>query len=96
MKNFLTTVLLLAATVMSAQQDATLFNDVNRIGIFGGPIFEFTALNEEIISSTGGGGGVIFNDFFFSNFGSSEESSSVSSRVHHFLWDFAHFPACAV
>jgi len=44
MKNILTIALLLAGLSMSAQQDETLFYNVNRIGVFGGPIFEFTAV----------------------------------------------------
>ena len=65
-------VLLLAALSMSAQQDETLFFNVNRIGVFGGPIFEFSEFNEEITSSTGGGGGVVLNDFFFGGYGSGD------------------------
>lgn len=69
MNQLLTTLLLLAAISMSAQQDETLFLNINRIGIFGGPIFDFSVLNDEINPSTGGGGAIILNNFFFGGYG---------------------------
>ncbi|MFT4971725.1 MAG: hypothetical protein ACI9XO_000463 [Paraglaciecola sp.] len=69
MKKTLTMLLLSAAISMSAQQDETIFFDINRVGIFGGPIFEFTALNDEVNTATGGGGAIILNNFFVGAYG---------------------------
>lgn len=69
MKQLLTMLLLSAVISMSAQQDETLFLNINRVGIFGAPIFEFSALDNEINASSGGGGAIILNNFFFGGYG---------------------------
>ena len=68
MKQILTIVLLSTGIAMSAQTDDTFFSEINRFGIFGGPIFEISANNEDITANAGGGG-VVLNDFFFGAYG---------------------------
>ena len=48
MKNSIAICFLLAATSVFAQKDQTMFSDVDRIGGWGAPIFEYTNLNKEV------------------------------------------------
>ncbi len=70
MKCFLTccaTFLVLSAW---GQRDETIFSDVDRVGGFGGPIFEFSSLNgDDVSTTTGGGGALILDDFFLGGYG---------------------------
>ncbi len=68
-KIFLITVALLFTTVFFAQDDQTLFSDVNRIGAFGGPLFDYTDLNGDVEATGGGGGAIVLDDFFLGGYG---------------------------
>lgn len=68
-KNILFICSLLTASFCFAQDDQTLFNDVNRIGAFGGPLFEYSSLNEDVETANGGGGAIVLDDFFVGGYG---------------------------
>lgn len=69
MKNALAICFLFAATVLTAQKDETLFSQINRTGAWGGPIFEYSDLGNDLQAVVGGGGALIFNDFYFGGYG---------------------------
>ncbi|MCB0517886.1 MAG: hypothetical protein H6577_24970 [Lewinellaceae bacterium] len=79
MKNKIIALLLLLSAAMYAQDDKTLFSDVNRVGAFGAPIFEFSDLDGDIQTTSGGGGALILNDFFLGGYGMSKAEYSRSS-----------------
>ena len=56
MKNKITMCFLLLSAAIFAQDDQTLFDDVNRIGGWGGPLFEYTNLDKDVEVNSGGGG----------------------------------------
>jgi hypothetical protein len=65
-------ILLLFLTLnLSAQQtkDETIFGDVNRIGAFGGPLFEFSDFGDNPNTAVGGAGALILDDFFLGGYG---------------------------
>ena len=68
-KIFLITATLFFATAIFAQDDQTLFSDVDRIGAFGGPIFDYTDLNGAVETTGGGGGAIVLDDFFLGGYG---------------------------
>jgi len=70
MKNYCLTILsLLFTTLLFSQDDETLFSDVNRIGAFGGPIFEYSNLADDVETAGGGGGAFVLDDFFLGGYG---------------------------
>jgi hypothetical protein len=69
MKNAIAICFLLAATAVFAQKDETMFSDVNRIGGWGAPIFEYTNLNNDVTVVSGGGGALVLNDFYLGGYG---------------------------
>ena len=66
---FLIIATLFFTTLLFSQDDETLFSDVNRIGAFGGPIFEYSDLDEDVETTGGGGGAIVLNDFFLGGYG---------------------------
>lgn len=69
MKNAIAICFLLAATAVFAQKDETMFSDVDRIGGWGAPIFEYTNLNNDVTVVSGGGGALVLNDFYLGGYG---------------------------
>ena len=69
MKNAIAICFLLAATAVFAQKDQTMFSDVDRIGGWGAPIFEYTNLNKDVNVVAGGGGALVLNDFYLGGYG---------------------------
>jgi hypothetical protein len=57
------------ASLMTAQTE-TLFSKADiRFGGFGGPIVEYSTVNDQAIVDVGGGGGLLINDFFIGGYG---------------------------
>ncbi|MCF8248174.1 MAG: hypothetical protein K9J37_23370 [Saprospiraceae bacterium] len=69
MKNAIVICFLLAATTGFAQKDQTMFSDVDRIGGWGAPLFEYTNLNKDVNVVSGGGGALVLNDFYLGGYG---------------------------
>ena len=69
MKNAIVIYFLLAATTVFAQKDQTMFSDVDRIGGWGAPLFEYSNLNKEVNVVSGGGGALVLNDFYLGGYG---------------------------
>jgi hypothetical protein len=69
MKNTIVICFLLATATLFAQKDETIFSDVDRIGAWGGPIFEYTNLDKDVETTGGGGGALVLNDFFLGGYG---------------------------
>lgn len=72
MKKILLLVLSLISLQLSAQQE-TLFDDLEVLGAFGGPILEVGSINGEVGADVGGGGALILNRFFFGGYGMGTE-----------------------
>ena len=71
-KVFLLTTTLLLTCLLFAQDDQTLFSDVDRVGAFGGPIFDYTSLDGDVEATGGGGGAIVLDDFFLGGYGIGE------------------------
>ncbi len=69
MKNTIVICFLLATATLFAQKDETIFSDVNRIGAWGAPIFEYTNLDTDVETTGGGGGALVLNDFYLGGYG---------------------------
>ncbi len=69
MKNTIVICFLLASATLFAQKDETIFSDVNRIGAWGAPIFEYTNLDTDVETTGGGGGALVLNDFYLGGYG---------------------------
>ena len=69
MKDFFLILMCLFTVQLFGQSDQTLFNDVKRVGAFGGPIFEYSSLDEDLETATGGGGAFVLDDFFLGGYG---------------------------
>ncbi len=69
MKNLLIVLSFLFSTALFAQDDQTLFSDVNRVGAFGGPMFEYSNLSDDVETAGGGGGAFVLDDFFLGGYG---------------------------
>lgn len=79
-----TAVFLLMTTFLIAQDDETLFSDVDRIGAFGGPMFEYSSLNDDVETVSGGGGAIVLDDFFLGGYGigTYELNKSTSENIN--------------
>lgn len=69
MKNVLVFSILLMTATLFAQKDETIFSDVSRTGAWGGPIFEYSNLDEDVQTTGGGGGALVLNDFYLGGYG---------------------------
>jgi hypothetical protein len=71
MKKLSFIIFLLATINLAAQttKDETIFGDVDRIGGFGGPFFEFSDFGDNPSTAVGGGGAIILDDFFIGGYG---------------------------
>jgi hypothetical protein len=69
MKQSIVICFLLSATAVFAQKDETMFSDIDRIGGWGAPLFEYTNLNKDVEVVSGGGGALVLNDFYLGGYG---------------------------
>lgn len=79
MKKILLLVLSLVSLQLSAQQE-TLFDDLEVLGAFGGPILEIGSINGEIGADVGGGGALILNNLFIGGYGMGTEYPEYSIK----------------
>lgn len=61
--------LLLFGFQFAHAQQETLVNDLEFTGGFGGPIMEFSSINDQLTVDIGGGGALILNNFFLGGYG---------------------------
>jgi hypothetical protein len=59
----------LALPLFLMAQDQTLFDDVDRTGAWGGPLFEYSSLDGDVQVASGGGGALILDDFYLGGYG---------------------------
>ena len=90
MKNAIVICFLLAATAVFAQKDETMFSDVNRIGGWGAPIFEYTNLDKDVNVVTGGGGALVLNDFYLGGYGMGTASYTTDNTLTDESLKFKH------
>lgn len=90
MKNAIVICFLLAATAVFAQKDQTMFSDVDRIGGWGAPIFEYTNLNNDVSVVSGGGGALVLNDFYLGGYGMGTASFSNKLGLDNETLKFKH------
>lgn len=90
MKNSIAICFLLAATSVFAQKDQTMFSDVDRIGGWGAPIFEYTNLNKEVEVVAGGGGALVLNDFYLGGYGMGTASFTNNNPLDNETLKFKH------
>lgn len=64
-------------------QDETLFGNVDRSGAFGGPLWEYYNLNQDVQVAAGGGGALIFNDFYLGGYGMGDAEFVVENPVEN-------------
>lgn len=72
MKKLLIALLVLASWQLSAQEE-TLFDDIEVLGAFGGPLIEIGSINGEVGADVGGGGALVLNNFFLGGYGMGTE-----------------------
>jgi hypothetical protein len=70
MKTRLTICIFLTSVALFGQNDETLFDDVHRIGAWGGPIFEYSNFDDDVKTAVGGGGALVLDDFYLGGYGS--------------------------
>jgi len=77
---------------LNAQRDQTIFNSPNRVGGFGGPIFEYTGFgdNENFKTASGGGGALILGDFFLGGYGIGDINLLETIDNNEVLIDMGH------
>ncbi len=68
MKTFFTSMFCILA-LMAYSQEETLFDDLEIIGAFGGPLIEIGQINGETGASVGGGGALVLNNLFIGGYG---------------------------
>ncbi len=68
------------STLLFGQQE-TLLGDAQFVGGFGGPIFEWSTVNDDTGPTFGGGGGIILDDFFIGGFGQGGAFSEYRSAL---------------
>ncbi len=90
MKNAIVICFLLATTSLFAQKDETMFSDVNRIGGWGAPIFEYTNLNKDVNVVTGGGGALVLNDFYLGGYGMGTATYTADNTLADETLKFKH------
>jgi hypothetical protein len=69
MKNGILILFTILSMSLIAQDDETLFDDVHRVGGWGGPLFEYTNLDTDVDVTSGGGGALILDDFYLGGYG---------------------------
>ena len=78
MKKHLTTAFLsLLFPLFLTAQDQTLFDDVDRTGAWGGPLFEYSSLDADVQVASGGGGALIMDDFYLGGYGMGDVEFSI-------------------
>lgn len=81
MKNAIVLCFLLASASLFSQKDETIFSNVNRIGAWGAPLFEYTNLNTDVETTGGGGGALVLNDFYLGGYGMGKSEFSKTLNV---------------
>jgi hypothetical protein len=79
-----------ATTALVAQKDQTMFSDVDRIGGWGAPLFEYTDLQNEVEVVTGGGGALVLNDFYLGGYGMGTASYTAPNELADETLKFKH------
>ena len=90
MKNAIVICFLLVTTALFAKKDETMFSDVNRIGGWGAPIFEYTNLNKDVNVVTGGGGALVLNDFYLGGYGMGTATYTADNTLADETLKFKH------
>lgn len=88
-KSLLFTVALLAGIAAQAQQE-TLFDDLNIIGAFGGPLVEIGNIVGETTGMVGGGGALILNNAFIGGYGLGTNAPDYSVDSTNYNIRFRH------
>ncbi len=65
-------------------------NRETKVSGFGGPMMNFTQINNEFTHMMGGGGGVIVNDFFFGLYGMGKTNEHTYKNEPSSIMDFGH------
>lgn len=63
----------ITSSVLSAQTETLFSRSDIRFGGFGGPIVEYSTVNDQAVVDVGGGGGLLINDFFVGGYGMGSE-----------------------
>lgn len=90
MKNLLYTAIFSFIAMTSYGQQQTLFNSINHIGGFGGPMIEVSQINGETVADVGGGGALILDNFFFGGYGLGTDAPNITLSQETFDIDFDH------
>lgn len=90
MKNAIIFCFLFAATAVFAQKDETMFSDVDRIGGWGAPLFEYTNLNKDVEVVSGGGGALVLNDFYLGGYGMGTATYVAENTANEQTLKFKH------
>jgi len=69
MKKIITVLTILAAGWIQLRGQEVLIDGSSHITGFGGPIFEFSSIDGDVVVSTGGGGAAVFDNFFLGGYG---------------------------
>lgn len=69
MKSLFTLLITLLSFQFLVAQHESLFDDMEVLGAFGGPIVEMSSINGQVTADVGGGGAIIFDKFFFGGYG---------------------------
>ncbi len=67
-KAFIFSLLFITAGIY-AQGDKAIFDDISRMGAWGGPVFEYSNLDNDVNVTPGGGGALVLDDFFLGGYG---------------------------
>ena len=84
---FIMIILLLPVMAQNNEDEfGTLFGDADiRISGFGGPMMNFSSINNQFAHMMGGGGGVIINDFFIGGFGLGNTNNITANNMDYNL-----------
>ncbi|NUO01313.1 MAG: hypothetical protein HUU01_11925 [Saprospiraceae bacterium] len=88
-KSLLFALTLLACTTLQAQQE-TLFDDLDIVGAFGGPIVEIGNIVGETTGMVGGGGAIILNSAFIGGYGLGTSSPDYAVDGNNYNIRFRH------
>lgn len=65
--------MLMVSSLVAAQTETLFSRSDIRFGGFGGPIVEYSTVNDQAVVDVGGGGGLLINDFFIGGYGMGSE-----------------------
>jgi hypothetical protein len=87
MKNLYVLFVCFVALSLQAQHES-MFDDLDVIGGFGGPILEVGSINGEIGADVGGGGALILNDYFIGGYGMGTDYPEFTIEEGEFAGDY--------